>query len=137
MSKIVEFKRPYPKRENNIDMLLRLVKNNTKELDAIIESEKIEADDLCILVEELCRYERIQTLNFLLDKYNEVLYYHECDVLDVAVGTCNIDLIKMILSKYDKAYSPSIKYESSCYRAIENKRTDILELLKKHNVNII
>lgn len=135
MCKIIEFKQSDV--ESNLDNLIYLVKNDIKKLNKTIKHQKLDADELCILTEELCRYERIDALDWLLSKHTEILYYHECDILDIAVGTCNIDLIKMILSKFEENYSPEIKYEGSCHRAIENKRKDVLDLLKEHKVNIM
>lgn len=137
MCKIVEFKKPCTEEENRLEFLLKLIKTDINKLNNILKSEKLDAEELCIVVEELCRYERTHTLSAILDKHSEVLYYHHCDILDIAVGTCNLELIKMVLSKYETDYSPSIKYEGSCHRAIENKRKDILEVLKEHKVNII
>lgn len=135
MGKVIELK-AFNTEEDRIDILVGLIRKDINKLENILKSESLEADEICIMAEELCRCEKIDTLNTLLDKYSEVLYYHHCDILDIAVGTCNIELLKMILSKYDKDYSPLIKYEGSCHRAIKNKREDVLKLLQEHNVNI-
>lgn len=136
VGKVIKLK-DYNTEEDRINIFVRLIRKDLNKLNRILKTESLTPEEVCVLAEELCRYEKIDSLNIILEKHSEVLYYYHCDILDIAVGTCNIDLLKMILSKYDVDYNPSIKYEGSCHRAVENKRKDVLELLREHNVNII
>lgn len=137
MGKIIEFKKPNTKNKDTKGNMQRPIEHKLERIKDNIEFNDMDLDNLCILAEELCRYKKIEILEKLLDEHNEILYTMECDILDIAVGTCNEKLLSMILSKFDKDYIPKIKYECSCHRAIENKREDILKLLKEHNVYII
>lgn len=128
------------RKKNNIKetyYIVDLIKSNNNKLNPIINNKHYDAEEILLLVEELARYENIEMLSKIIDDNKEILYYHQCDLLDIVIGTCNLELLKMLLSKYDKDYVPSIKYKGTCDRAIANKRKDILDELNKRKINII
>lgn len=117
---------------------MAMVRNNkTILLREAIKNNVINGEELCIVIEQIIRYENIDLMKWILKERKELLYYYPCDILDTAVATCNIDMIKFILEQYDSDCRPCIKYESSLDRAIINNKTEVLELIYQFEVQVI
>lgn len=121
----------------NLKTILNLAKeDNIEAIKEIIEKKELNGDELCLLVENAARNENVELVEWIVSTRREVLYYYMCDVLDIAVSTCNIELIKTIISQYDDEYIPSLKYSWTLDRVIANNRNDILKLLTDRKINI-
>ena len=116
--------------------ILNLAKENKIEVvKEIVTKKELNGDELLLLVENAARNENIQLVEWITSTRKEVLYCYRCDILDIAVSTCNIELIKTIISKYDEDYTPSLKYSWTLDRVLANNRADILNILKERKID--
>ena len=107
---------------------------NTEKLKDNKILKSFASEEICLLAEESCRYQREDLLLWIINKHEEILYFYPCDILDIAVATCNYSILNKVLESYHKEYRPILKYKSSCDRAIANHRFDIINALKNRNV---
>ena len=121
----------------NIEEALNAIRTSeTKMVIKALERNKFNSEEVCILVEEACRYENIEVAECILKNYKEILYFFHCDVLDVAVMSCNFELIEMVLDQYDDGYIPELKYQWSLDRAKANNKVEILNLIQNKNIKV-
>lgn len=132
----------YKRRSDEISKIdLKTILNLAKEsrvevVQEIITKKELNGDELCLLVENAARNENIQLVKWIISTRRELLYYYKCDILDITISTCNIELIKTLISQYDEDYIPSLKYIWTLDRVIANNRKDILKILADRKINI-
>lgn len=120
----------------NLKTILSLAKEDNIDLvKEIIEKNKLNGDELCLLAENAARNENVELIKWIISARNEVLYCYMCDILDITISTCNIQLIETVISQYDDAYTPVLKYRWTLDRVIANDRSDILKILKDRKIN--
>lgn len=140
MSNIINLNQAIENKINKIKLedALRYVRTGEiKSLTLAIEKNNFSGQEICIIAEEACRQENKSLVKWILNRNEEILYYYPSDILDVAVGTCNYDLLNIVLDSYSNGYIPQLKYAGTCDRAKLNNRIDILNLLKEYNVDIL
>lgn len=140
MCKVINIDEIINKKLENIDFnqIVEYVKtenNNSLTMEAI-RKNSLNGEEICIIAEECCRSENVDLLDNILKENEEVLYCFYNNILDIAVESCNYKLVQTVLNRHSKEFSPLLKYEHSCHRAIENNRVDIINLLKENNVTV-
>lgn len=138
MNNIINLNQVIENKINNIklDDALKYVRTGEiKSLTLAIERNCFNGQEICIIAEEACRQENKNLTKWILNRNEEILYYYPSDILDIAVGTCNYDILKVVLDSYSNEYTPQLKYAGTCDRAKLNNREDILNLLEEYNID--
>lgn len=112
---------------------------NSRNLDAIktlVNSNPDDIPGIAGLIKNIIFGGYIECLDWLLSQYEHILALVNVELLDNVLMSSNAEMLELILKKYYRFLGFQIIYDNSIDKCILRKDYEILQILKKYNIQI-